>query len=592
MVIPTRSVILIGTLLLSAIVGAQGGQRPLQPAIDNAGPLDADFDAFVENVLKQLHVPGFSIAVIDGRKVHSKGYGYATLPDNEATADTQYFTGSTTKAFTAAAAGLLVEDDEAHPDVQWKSPINAFIREDFVLEDEYLTSHTTIEDALSHRTGLPRHDLMYGQTGDTVSSVVHRMRWLPMTAQPRTTWQYCNLMFAVITDLLESVTGIALEDLLRDKFWKPLGMLSTSFTIPSDTSRLATGYYWDADESEGHQFTHTGRYVSEPYLDIFPISGAGATISTVNDYALWAGAWLHAATDSSKSANKSSPITRSLFNALATPRTIIQGFTNPGDPTDPFAFVTPITYALGWMTLKVLGEPLVTHDGGLTGFGTCLYLLPGLDYGVVTMGNTAGSSNVAGSIVASRLLIQRLGLSDANATEVTDTLLSASQASLRPSAEKSRIQRRARSRDLLHASNLPLPGSLADFAGIYTHPAYGILNLTLATVTATASASGNTEVLTALLYPRAWPHKIQLSHVTDTVFAVSLFTPHGRGDIVSGANIVWELTESDYTAIFKFGLDGEVVETMGIELEDTMVEVARNKGPKAWKEGMLWYEKA
>ncbi|KAK3657605.1 hypothetical protein LTR56_002380 [Elasticomyces elasticus] len=584
----TRSVILIGTLLLTAIGGARGDQRPLQPAVHNAGPFDADFDAFVDRVLKQLYVPGFSIAVVDGGKVHSKGYGHATLPDNEATADTQYFTGSTTKAFTAAAAALLVEDDEAHPDVQWNSPINAFIREDFVLEDEYLTSHTTVEDALSHRTGLPGHDLMYGQADDTVSSIVQRMRWLSMTAQPRTTWQYCNLMFAVITDVLESITGKALEDLLRDKFWKPLGMLSTSFTIPSDTSRLATGYYWDPNGSGGHESVRKGRYVPEPYLDIFPISGAGATISTVNDYALWIEAWLNAATVPDKYANKSSPITKSFFTALATPRTIIQGF---NDVTDPFAFATPITYALGWMTLKVLGQPVITHDGGLTGFGTCLYLFPGLDYGVVTMGNTAGTSNHAGSMVASLLLVQRLGLSGANITEVTDTLLSASQASLLPSAAKAHTQLRARPRSLLHTSSLPLPGSLADFAGIYTHPAYGTLNFTLTTDPAISSESNNKEVLTALFYPRTWPLKVQLSHVTDTVFAVSLFTPHGRGDIVSGENVVWELTESDYVAIFKFGLDGEVVETMGIELENTMVKVARDKGPKAWKEGMLWFEK-
>ena len=188
-----------------------------------------------------------------------KGYGLSSLPDVRATADTQYFTGSTTKAFTAAAAALLVHDDK-YPDVEWTSPINEFIPADFALEDPHATTHTSIEDALSHRSGLPRHDLMYGQLNDTPSSVVQRIRYLPMTAEPRTKFQYCNIMFGVITDLIETVTGQKLEAVLRDNFWKPLGMSSTTFTIPSavgENSRLARGYYWDPPVSK--QLTNSKR---------------------------------------------------------------------------------------------------------------------------------------------------------------------------------------------------------------------------------------------------------------------------------------------------------------------------------------------
>jgi hypothetical protein len=31
-----------------------------------------DFDAFVESILETLHVPGFSIAIVDGEKISSK----------------------------------------------------------------------------------------------------------------------------------------------------------------------------------------------------------------------------------------------------------------------------------------------------------------------------------------------------------------------------------------------------------------------------------------------------------------------------------------------------------------------------------------
>jgi CubicO group peptidase (beta-lactamase class C family) len=59
---------------------------------------------------------------------------------------------------------LLVADNEKYPQVQWDTPIHQLIPDDFMLENEYATNHTTIEDALSHRSGLPRHDQAYGST--------------------------------------------------------------------------------------------------------------------------------------------------------------------------------------------------------------------------------------------------------------------------------------------------------------------------------------------------------------------------------------------------------------------------------------------
>lgn len=42
--------------------------------------------------------------------------------------------------------------------LDWTTPISQIIPDDFVLSDAWATEHLTLEDALSHRTGLPRHD--------------------------------------------------------------------------------------------------------------------------------------------------------------------------------------------------------------------------------------------------------------------------------------------------------------------------------------------------------------------------------------------------------------------------------------------------
>lgn len=59
-----------------------------------------------------------------------------------------------TKAFTATAVSLLVDDNEQFPDVKWTTSVARLIGDDFVLSDSR-TEQVTVEDILSHRTGLP-----------------------------------------------------------------------------------------------------------------------------------------------------------------------------------------------------------------------------------------------------------------------------------------------------------------------------------------------------------------------------------------------------------------------------------------------------
>lgn len=71
---------------------------------------------------------------------------------------TLFYIASLTKAFTAAAASLLVDDNHTYPTFKWTTSLQKLIPSDFVLQDHYRTQHVTLEDALCHRTGLPGHD--------------------------------------------------------------------------------------------------------------------------------------------------------------------------------------------------------------------------------------------------------------------------------------------------------------------------------------------------------------------------------------------------------------------------------------------------
>ena len=181
---------------------------------------------------------------------------------------------------------LLIDDSASSRDgLSWQVPLADLMRDDFVLPNEYTTLHATVEDALSHRTGMPRHDFSYVGSNVTVRDVVRDLRNLPMTAELRSRFQYCNMMYIAISHLIETWTGMWLGDFLRRRIYEPLNMASTFFSLrdaqkaaASGGPSLATPYYWT---------NRTKQYHSIPWLDAPQLSGCGAMISNVLDYAKW-----------------------------------------------------------------------------------------------------------------------------------------------------------------------------------------------------------------------------------------------------------------------------------------------------------------
>ena len=265
------------------------------------------------------------------------------------------------------------------------------MREDFVLPDEYASTHATIEDALSHRTGMPRHDFSYGGANTTVRDVVRNLRHLPMTAEIRTRFQYCNMMYIALSHLVEKWTGRWLGDFLRTRIYEPLSMYSTFFSLAdaqkaeaSGGPSLATPYYWSDKGKEYH---------SIPWLDAPQESGCGATISNVIDYAKWLRCMM----------TMSAPISPAGHRALRLPRIII----------DPIAeestgFRGPNAYALGWEVSNYRGEVLHWHTGGLPGFSTVMMFFPRLQWGVTMMTN--GGEGAAIQVLVFKLIDDMLGI--------------------------------------------------------------------------------------------------------------------------------------------------------------------------------------
>lgn len=113
------------------------------------------FSSRVEELMEQHHVPGLAIAIVQNETMASAGFGKASLdPPKPCTADTLFDIASASKSLTAASVGLLVDDDK-YPHIQYGAVMSKLLPEDFVMPGEGYTEGVTVEDMLSHRTGMP-----------------------------------------------------------------------------------------------------------------------------------------------------------------------------------------------------------------------------------------------------------------------------------------------------------------------------------------------------------------------------------------------------------------------------------------------------
>ncbi|KAJ5169961.1 Beta-lactamase-related protein [Penicillium coprophilum] len=500
-----------------------------------SSPLTSEFNALVQQQMDKWKVPGLSMAVVHGSSTWSKAYGFSEFPDRKMTTDTLFSTCSTTKAFTAAAMSLAIDDSKnTESPLRWDTPISSILRDDFVLENDYSTMHTTIEDALSHRSGLSTHDaclnLVYPQR--SLREAVRNLRYLPMAYAPRTTFSYNNNMYMAVSHALEQIEGRALGETLKRRIWHPLEMNDTYFSVtevsedPSLNPRLARGYTWDPD---------TNTYIAEPYMNDVAVTGAGAMVSSVLEYTKWLRAMIY----------QKGPISPQGHAELLKPRTVISNWEElVGPPACPNHL-----YALGWFVDSYRGETFYWHSGSWPGFGIMVGFLPSKGFGFAMMGNTTNARNAQVEIYM-HLLDQIFGGSG-----IPRSVGQATDPENKKIKTKSECMEEAIKRlypslpDPIISHSLPLE----QYVGRYEHPAYSSITISL--------RSG---CLVADLLDRAIPSLINLAHASGEFFVTHYYQPKNIGSL-SGY----------YATEFIVGSDGIPI-AMGMDVEPAL------NGEKMW----------
>lgn len=273
--------------------------------------------------------------------------------------------GSVTKPFTAAAAAVLV-NDEKHADITWESHMCDLIPTDFFLADEYATKHVTLEDCLSHRTGIATHHAELG--GHSLKQNVRNLRHLDLAEELRTKWQYSNHMYQAVSLVIEEKTKQTLGEFMHDRLWQPFRMKTTFLGVQDALAYqrshphvgIAARHMWDEEAKT---------FKTLPTWDDLGLSGAGAMISSVEDCAEWIRAFIE----------QKAPISAKGYETLTSAHMISK--------TRSPRFTGPVCYGLGWYVAIYHGERVIYHPGGLIGSVASLIILPDRKFGVAGMCN-------------------------------------------------------------------------------------------------------------------------------------------------------------------------------------------------------------
>jgi CubicO group peptidase (beta-lactamase class C family) len=371
-------------------------------------------DSVTEKTLSTFNVPGIAVAVIkDGKLIHAKGYGVRSIKTNlKVDENTLFGVASNTKAFTAAALGILVDEKK----ITWDTKVIDIIPE-FKMYDSWVTSEFTVRDLLTHRSGLGlgAGDLMIWPDSSTVDKkqLIHNLRFLKPVSSFRTKYDYDNLMYIVAGEVVTRASGMAYEDFIESRLIKPLGMTKTaaSWYRLKDKTNVIDGHapYEDKLLTVGLSFGEIA-------------NAAGGIYSSVNDMSKWVTAMINGGKygDNLEKSLFSPAIARELW----TPQTII----NNGNPAS-FS-----SYGLGWFLSAVNGKFQATHTGGLSGIVTQVTIIPELKLGIIVLTNQ--QSGAAFSSITSSIRDGYLGIKGMDRIKAYNTNRLANEAQAKKIVDK------------------------------------------------------------------------------------------------------------------------------------------------------------
>jgi CubicO group peptidase (beta-lactamase class C family) len=294
-----------------AMAAAHAAPESVGVSSERLGRLHAGMQAFVDR-----HEAGGIVTLVarEGKVVDVHASGFQDVErGTPMKTDTIFRIASMSKPITSVAVMMLFEEGK----LLLTDPVSKFIpafKSMRVAGDGgtlvAARREITIRDLLSHRSGLSYGFLNGGPVGDayrkegvtdgltttsmTLAQGIDKLAAQPLMAQPGAAWNY-SLGVDVLGRVVEVASGTPFDVFLRERIFKPLGMVDTSFDVPdAKWQRMSTVYSPDGNggirpmkdpESFGNTNMSPVAYYKAPKT--YFSGGAGLT-STARDYARFA----------------------------------------------------------------------------------------------------------------------------------------------------------------------------------------------------------------------------------------------------------------------------------------------------------------
>lgn len=374
-----------------------------------------DVEATIAEICAVSGTPGLSYGVLhEGRVLHTGNFGHrnveAQLPP---TSDTRYAIGSLTKAFTAAAVGILVEDGKT----TWDASVRDVLGDGFHFSNPTLTQQMSVLDVLSHRMGLQRSNQLWHGNDNTLllekSKVIPHMQYIK-TVQPfKSTVHYSNWGYALAGAIIEKLSGDSWATYVEKGLLAPLHMNDSDSIKSADHDNFAKPYTVLDD--------HSFQLLPSLNVQAGSIMDSSQSIrSTVNDMLKWCQALVKAYSDQQKTGQGHSA--GSPLKQLSAQMSGLTPFAKPFD--------TNSAYGMGWVRAQlpaILGavgcnpgfvksmptagrgseETIIYHQGSLAGYTSSLFLIPHTQSAIVVLSNSISLNDCAdwvGQLILEALL--------------------------------------------------------------------------------------------------------------------------------------------------------------------------------------------
>jgi CubicO group peptidase (beta-lactamase class C family) len=402
----------------------------------------AGYDSFVNQAIKDWEVPGVAIAIVkNGEVILTGGFGMRDVAGKlPVTSSTLFAIGSCTKAFTTFVMGTLVDEGK----LDWDKPVRTYAPE-IQLYDRAASELLTPRDLVTHRSGLPRHDLVWYNATLSRKEIVRRLPYLEPSEPIRSKFQYNNIMFMTAGYVVDSLTGMPWEEAVRKRIFEPLTMTGSNFSVKD--SQMTADFAKPYDDRDD-------RIVEIPFRDITNAGPAGSINSSVTDMARW----LIVNSQKGKIGGRQL-ISSAVLADIHTPHM------TTGAPQER-PEIGPAGYGLGWGVDDYRGHRRAVHGGGIDGFSAMTTIYPQDGVGMVVLSNMNGTRlpEMLSRHAADRIL--SLSPIDWSGEELKKTK-SAKAAAKSAKTKKTSVRR----------TGTAPAHPLEEYVGEYEHPGYGAIHV-------------------------------------------------------------------------------------------------------------------